>query len=137
LVSNLAYLSDIFEKFSTLNTSMQGNDINIIIVTAKVKAFIGKLGLWVRKVEGISLEICSCLKVSVEENSMEISGTRIDQCIKHQLVNVQSRFSKYFPEALRDKYKWIIDPFRANLPQNYNFSFEEEEEYFDIVSDTF
>jgi hypothetical protein len=47
--SKLAYLTDIFEKFSTMNTSMQGNDTNIIVVTDKVKAFIEKLGLWVRK----------------------------------------------------------------------------------------
>jgi hypothetical protein len=34
---------------------MQGNDTNIIIMTDKVKAFIGKLGLWVRKLEGKGL----------------------------------------------------------------------------------
>jgi hypothetical protein len=46
------YLSDIFEKFNTMNPSMQGNDTKIIIVTEKAKTFIGKLGLWVRKLEG-------------------------------------------------------------------------------------
>jgi hypothetical protein len=30
---------------------MQGNNADIIVMTAKVKAFIGKLGLWVRKLE--------------------------------------------------------------------------------------
>jgi hypothetical protein len=39
----------ISEKFSTLNTSMQGNDTNIIVVTDKAKAL---LVLWVRKLEG-------------------------------------------------------------------------------------
>jgi hypothetical protein len=106
-------------------------------VTDKVEAFIGKLFLWVRKLEGKSLEICSCLKDFVDENSMEISGTRIDQCIKDQLVNLQSKFSKYFMETLRDKYKWIMDPFHANLSQNYDFSLEEEEKYIEIISDTF
>jgi hypothetical protein len=43
-VSQLACLSDIFEEFNISNTSMQGNDTNIIIVTDKVKTFIGKLG---------------------------------------------------------------------------------------------
>jgi hypothetical protein len=43
-VSKLAYLSDIFEKFSTWSTSMQGNDNKIIVVTDKVREFIGKLG---------------------------------------------------------------------------------------------
>ncbi|PNF14736.1 hypothetical protein B7P43_G08930, partial [Cryptotermes secundus] len=37
-----------------------------------------------------------------------------------------SRFSKYFPEAVSDKYKWIMDTFRTNSPPNYDFSLEEE-----------
>jgi hypothetical protein len=43
---------DIFKKFNTLDASMQENDANIIVVTDEVKAFIGKLDLWVRKLEG-------------------------------------------------------------------------------------
>jgi hypothetical protein len=35
---------------------MQENDTNIIIVADKVKAFVGKLGLWIRKLERKSLE---------------------------------------------------------------------------------
>jgi hypothetical protein len=56
-VSKLAYLSDIFEEFNTLSTSMQGNDINIVVVTKKVKAFVWKLGLWVGKLEGKILDM--------------------------------------------------------------------------------
>jgi hypothetical protein len=65
-VSLLAFLSDIFEKFGTLNTSMQGNDINIIVVTDKVKVFIGKLDSCVKKLEKKSLEIFSRLKDFVD-----------------------------------------------------------------------
>jgi hypothetical protein len=35
-VSKLVYLSNIFEKFNTLNTSLQGNNTDIIVVTDKV-----------------------------------------------------------------------------------------------------
>jgi hypothetical protein len=35
---------------------MQGNDTDIIVMTDKVKAFIGKLGLWVTKLEQKSLQ---------------------------------------------------------------------------------
>jgi hypothetical protein len=34
---------------------MQGNDTDIIIVNDKVREFIGKLGLWVRNLEGKGL----------------------------------------------------------------------------------
>jgi hypothetical protein len=50
---------------------MHGNDTIIVIVTNEVKAFDGKLGLWVSIVEGKSLEIFSRLKDFVEENSVE------------------------------------------------------------------
>jgi ribosomal protein S3 len=84
-ISMLAYLSDISEKFSTLNTNMQRNDANIIVVTDKVKAFIGKLGSWVRKLEAKSLDMFSRSKNSVEENSVETTDTRIDQCYQRLL----------------------------------------------------
>jgi hypothetical protein len=65
----------------------------------------------------------------VQENSVEANDAGIDQCIKDHLVTLQSRVSKYFPEAVSNKYKWIMDPFHADLPQNYDFSLEEEENY--------
>jgi hypothetical protein len=52
------------------------------------------------------------------------------------LVYLQSSFSKYFPEAVSDKYKWIMDPFHVDLLQNYDSSLEEDEKYIDIISDT-
>jgi hypothetical protein len=78
----------------------------------------------------------SHLKDFVKENSVEKSNTDIDQCIKDQLVNLQFRFSKYFPETVSGKYKWIMDPFHADLPQNYNFSLKQEGNYTDIISNT-
>jgi hypothetical protein len=58
----------------------------------------------------------------VEENSVEASDTGIDQRIKNHLVNLQSRFSKYFTEAVSDKYKRITDSFHVDSPQNNDFS---------------
>jgi hypothetical protein len=51
-VFKLVFLSDIFEKFNALDTSMDGQDTNIVLVTDSVQAFIGRLRLWVRKLEG-------------------------------------------------------------------------------------
>jgi hypothetical protein len=56
------------------------------------------------------------------------SDIGIYQCSKDHFVNLQSRFSKYFPEAVRDKYKRITDPFHGDSPQNYDFSLEEYKE---------
>jgi hypothetical protein len=61
---------------------MQSRDTNIISVTEKVKAFTGKLGLCVRKLEGKSFDTFSRLKDIVEENNLETSETVTDLCIK-------------------------------------------------------
>jgi hypothetical protein len=106
-------------------------------VTDRVKIFIGKLSLWVRKLRGKCLEIFYHLKDFVEENIVERSDTGIDQCIKDDLVNLQSRFSKYFPETVSDKCKWITDPFHAYSSQNYEFFLQEEQTYIAFISDDY
>jgi hypothetical protein len=47
---------------------MQRNDTNMIVLTDKVTAFIAKLGLWVRNLEGRILDMFSLLKDLLEEN---------------------------------------------------------------------
>jgi hypothetical protein len=47
-------------------------------VADKVKAFIGKLDLWVRKLERNSLDIFSRSKDFVKENIVETNETEID-----------------------------------------------------------
>jgi hypothetical protein len=63
----------------------------------------------------------SRLKDFMKESSVERSDIGIDQRIKDHLVNLKFRFSNYFPGAVTDKYKWIIGPFHADSPQNYEF----------------
>jgi hypothetical protein len=82
--------------------NMQGNDTNMIVMTDKAKAFVWKVGLWVIKIEGESLDKFSRLKNFVEENSVEANDTGNDQCIKD--LNLEPRISKYFPEAVSDKF---------------------------------
>jgi hypothetical protein len=96
----LAYLSDIFEKFNLLNTSMQGYDANILVVSDKVNAFVREIGLWISKIEERDLEMFPKLNAFIEDNNMEISETGIERCIREHLINLQSNFSKYFPEKM-------------------------------------
>jgi hypothetical protein len=66
---------------------------------------------------------------------MKISETGIERCIREHLMNLQSGSSKYFPEKMNDKYRWIRDPFHEVSPPN-NFSLQEDENYIDLTSDT-
>jgi hypothetical protein len=49
----------------------------------------------------------------VKEKGGERSDTAIDQRVKDHLVNL--KFSKYFPGAATDKYKWITDQIRLKI----------------------
>jgi hypothetical protein len=115
---------------------MQGDGTNIIVVIGEVKTFIGKLGLWVRKLKAKRLDIFSRSNDFVEENRVETSDTGIDQCIKDHLIDLQSRFPKYFTEAVSNKYKLITYPFHADSSQNFDVLSLEEKDYIDIISDT-
>jgi hypothetical protein len=133
----LACLSDILENFNLLNTSMQEHDTNILVVSDKVNAFVGKIGLCIIKIEERDLDMFPKWSVFVEDNIMEISQTGIERCIREHLINLQFSFSKYFPEKMNDKYSWIRDPLHEVSSRNNDFSLEEEENYIDLASDTF
>jgi hypothetical protein len=91
----LAYLSDIFYKFNLLNTSMQGYDTNILVVSHKENAFVWKMGLWISKIEERNLDMFLKLNAFIEDSNTEISETGTERCIKKHLINLQSSFSKY------------------------------------------
>jgi hypothetical protein len=63
---------------------------------------------------------------------VETNDTGIDQCIKDHLLNLQSRFSKHFPEAVSDKYKRIMDPFMLICTKTTTIV-SLEENYIDII----
>jgi hypothetical protein len=132
----LAYLSNIIEKFNLLNTSMQGYDTNILVVSDKANAFVRKTGLWNSKIEERNLDMFPKLNAFTEDNNMELSETGVKRCIREHFINLQSSFYKYFPEKMNDKYSWIRDPFHEVSPANNDFSLEEEENYIDLTSDT-
>jgi hypothetical protein len=55
---HLAYLSYIFSRLKTLNTSLQGgNNNNIIEPCDKLKAFIRKVELWHSKMENSNVDM--------------------------------------------------------------------------------
>jgi hypothetical protein len=136
LLLKLAYLNDIFEKFNLLNTSMQGYDTNILVLSDKVNAFVRKIGLWISKIEERNLDMFPKFNVFIEDNNMEISKIGIERCIREHLINLQSSFYKYLPEKMNDKHSWIRDPFHDVPPPKNDFSLEEEENFIDFTSDT-
>jgi hypothetical protein len=62
-----------------------------------------------------SLDMFSSFKDFVEERNVETSDTEIDRWIKDDFINLHSRISKYFPEAVNTI---IMDLFSTDSPQN-------------------
>lgn len=54
----------------------------------------------------------------VEDRNMETSVTEIERRTINDFVNLQSGFSKYFPEAVNI---FTMNPFCTDSPQNYEF----------------
>jgi hypothetical protein len=60
------------------------------------------LGSWIRKLEEKIPDMFSRLK-DFWRKIVETNGAGIDQFMKDHLVNLHSRFYKYFSEAVSDK----------------------------------
>jgi hypothetical protein len=92
--------------------------------------FVSKLAyLRVILLEGKSLDMFSCLKDFVK-NSVETNDIGTYQYIKDHFVNLQLRFSKYFPDAvINTNGSWI----HSMLIRSKITFFLEEGNYIDIL----
>jgi hypothetical protein len=75
---------------------MHGNDTNIIVVTDKVKVFVGKLGLVGQKTKMEEFGDVFSFEGFCGGKQCENGDTGIDQCIKDYLANLQSMFQCIF-----------------------------------------
>ena len=92
---SLAYLADVFVTLNVLNRQLQGPDTTLILHTNAIKAFLGKLALWERKVERGNVGTLQRLtEVIGEEPRVE----ELQQEIKEHLSSFQEEFRNYFHE---------------------------------------
>ena len=78
------------------------------------------------------LEVLSTsLSCPLEKKSMMLPSNLRSIFVQH-LCELDSKFSKYFPENLSD-YEWICNPFDQPCPSS--FSEQEKEDYIDLTCD--
>jgi hypothetical protein len=92
---------------------MQGNDINIIVVTDKVKWEVGLVG---QKTKRETFHYVSSFGECCGLEQCVKKWHWIWSFIKDRLVSLQPVYSKCFLEAVSDKYKWITYPFHVDSP---------------------
>ncbi len=72
-LAQLSYLVDIFDRLNSLNTSMQGRDANILLLSDKVNAFVGKLDLWRDRLINKNVDMFPNFTDCVQETVINIS----------------------------------------------------------------
>uniref|UniRef100_A0A0L8FUQ5 Zinc finger BED domain-containing protein 5 n=1 Tax=Octopus bimaculoides TaxID=37653 RepID=A0A0L8FUQ5_OCTBM len=100
----VVFLNDLFEKLDVLNLCLQGANENIITITGKLKSFIDKLELWIRKFKNSQPDCFPSVKAF--QNRFEILSE-----VQKTVENLSVSFSKYFPSLDYQMYEWVINPF--------------------------
>ena len=116
----VAYLVDIFAKLNELNTSLQGNNRHILLLSNKIRAFERKAQFWQDNLINGRFDAFSNLNSFINDNEDIEPPTQI---IQNHLGCLQEHLASYFPAEDWSKYCWIQMPFQcqpetARLPMN-------------------
>jgi len=134
-VSQLHYLSDIFEKLNDLNLSLQGRNVNIFTSHDKIESFIKKINIWKSRVEKDSFEIFTETDNFIVEKNL--SKPLIGKIILNHLEVLETQFRKHFiPHIDIKEICWIQKPFLIALNQTNHLPYKAQEEFADISSDS-
>ena len=90
-------MADIFEKLNILNTSLQGPNTHILLLSDKICAFIKKLELWKSLRENDNTEMFGSMSGFIQEN--ELSFDDVKPIILTHLDNLGKQFTHYFPDG--------------------------------------
>jgi hypothetical protein len=92
---NLSYLTDIFEKLNELNTSLQGETANVLLLHNKITAFVKKISIRKQKVVNGNIDMFLWTNDFIEENELglEVIKKRYPQSSNHLGNSIREIFS--------------------------------------------
>lgn len=128
--SKLAYLVDIFEVLNALNSSMQGNESNILSVTDKLCGFLQKLQMWSHEIEATN-------SVAMFRRASEVDPGAVvlhDIIIEH-LSQLDDKMKLYFPNLTLSDKDWIRNPFHLQVDMS-GLQLLEKEQLIDVAADS-
>ncbi len=94
--AQLSYLVDILDSLNSLNTSMQGRDANILLLSDKVNVFVGKLDLWRDRLINTNVNMFPNFADCVQETGINISP--LINTVAQHVEGLKQQFSRYFTE---------------------------------------
>ncbi|XP_056126207.1 zinc finger BED domain-containing protein 5-like [Rhinichthys klamathensis goyatoka] len=127
----LAYLSDIFDRINSLNTSLQGKECHVFSAHDQVSGFRKKLDLWCARVERGSVEMFPTLEDVAEKTGLPLNS--VQTVITAHLNGLRDQFGEYFGEdALGNQ--WVRNPFSFPATPRDGLSLQEEEALVELSS---
>lgn len=129
----LAYLADIFEKFNTLNKSMQGKKENIITSCEKLNAFFLKLCTWRNLAVDDNFEP---FPLVLQYSGDTVAMNLVKPLILNHLEIIDEKLAKYFPSVSTKEFEWVLSPFSQRAIDLSSFSLIEKEELIDMTTNS-
>ncbi|KAF2362759.1 Zinc finger BED-type [Trinorchestia longiramus] len=114
-LARLCYLADIFTELNSGNLQLQGRNTTVIDAHHTVAAILGKLRLWIRRLEKGVIAQFPTLDQFIEENSHDTGSLlqTINKEMSDHLKGLETSMHHYFPESDQEtaSLQWIIHPF--------------------------
>lgn len=110
---SLAYLVDIFEALNVLSRLLQGKNANRMDHYDSIRAFIAKLGLWVRRVQRGNAASFHNLDAALEKKQINLEG-ELKAEVEEHLKLLKQEFERYFPDLENSElpeWKMTRNPF--------------------------
>ena len=104
-------MSDLHGKFNHLNKSLQGKNLNLVIVKIKITSFSNQLELYGRNYKNNDFSQFASLKnleFKISEGKVEVFLSHLEQL----KIDIDKRFNDVFQLNVP---KLIIEPFKADL----------------------
>ncbi|KAF2356531.1 Ribonuclease H-like domain [Trinorchestia longiramus] len=112
----LAYLAKIFSHVNDLNISIQGSNKTIVDAGEKLKSFLEKLPLWMKRVQNNNVANVARLEEILSYQRIERDvPTALKDDILIYLRTLQTSFDNYFGSEVLQQNVWVRNPFTGNL----------------------
>ncbi|KAF2356745.1 Ribonuclease H-like domain [Trinorchestia longiramus] len=135
-LARLCYLADIFAELNSGNLQLQGRNTTVIDAHHTVATFLGKLRLWIRRLEKGVIAQFPTLHQFIEENSHDTGSLlqTINKEMSDHLKGLETSMHHYFPESDQEtaSLQWIIHPFSVPDEAIRDNDFPAKEEWITI-----
>ncbi len=125
--NSIAYLTDIFREYNSINKKLQGNELNLIRTKKVIKQFM--IQLQVMRLKLRAGKICNFPCLSAENKEKRTSDAELKVFCDH-LVRLHADMSTRFEDIIKlDIPSWVAQPFvtTINLSEMESITDVEEE----------